>query len=180
MRAAGRRDPDERTQEFRVACDQRGRQAAIAAQQRRPVGVGQHGFEQFGALDQSGFQLPPLARLDDQRYVTERPRPLDSGRILVDAIKNSGAAQITVGGGETAIDLLGAERRQHAEKGPPVRAHAAVAVHHLVENAGQPAVVCDELFETGGLVFDDRVEIGCHVGCFKSRTADPTSLDIPA
>ena len=49
--------------------------------------------------------------------MAERPRPLDAGRILVDAIEHAGAAQIAVGGGEAAIDLFAAERGQHARNG---------------------------------------------------------------
>ena len=140
MRAAGRRDADQRTQKFRIAGDQRGGQAAIATEPRRAVGVGEDGFEKLGALDEPGFQIFPFGRLDDQRHMAERPRPLDAGGILIDAIENAGAAQIAVGGGEAAIDLVGAERRQHGEERLPVRAHAAVAIHHLVENAGQRPV----------------------------------------
>ena len=36
MRAARRRDADQRPQEFRIAGDQRGRQAAVADEVRRP------------------------------------------------------------------------------------------------------------------------------------------------
>ena len=46
MRAARRRDADQRPQEFRIAGDQRGRQAAVADERAGTVGVGQHGFEQ--------------------------------------------------------------------------------------------------------------------------------------
>ena len=65
MRAAGRRDADQRPQEFRIAGDQGRRQPAVARQRAGPVGIRQHRFEQFGALDQAGFQLPPFAGFDD-------------------------------------------------------------------------------------------------------------------
>ena len=56
MRAAGRRDADQRPQEFRVAGDQCGRQAAVAIEPRRAVSIGQDGFEQLGALDEPRLQ----------------------------------------------------------------------------------------------------------------------------
>ena len=49
-----------RTQEFRIAGDQRGRQTAVAAEQRRTIGISEHRFEKFGALDQTGFKLLPF------------------------------------------------------------------------------------------------------------------------
>ena len=53
MRAARRRDADQRTQKFRIAGDQCGGQTAVAAEQCRAVGIGQHGFEKLGALDEA-------------------------------------------------------------------------------------------------------------------------------
>ncbi len=149
MRAARRLDADQRPQEFRIAGDQSGRQPAVARQRSRTVGIRQHGFEQFGALDKAGLQLPPFAGLDDERDMAERPRPLDTGRIFIDAIEHAGIAQITIGGGEAAIDLVAAQSRQHSEERLPVRAHAPVAVHHLIENAMQRPVAGNERLERG-------------------------------
>ena len=130
------------------------------AEQRRTIGIGEHRFEKFGALDQTGFKVLPFSGLDDERHMAERPWALDAGGILVDAIENAGTAQITVGGGEAAIDLLGAERRQHCQEGLPVRAHAPVAVHHFIENAGKRPIRRDELREACGVCFDKRVALG--------------------
>ena len=94
--------------------------------------------------------------------MTERPRPLDAGCVFVDAIEHAGAAQVAIGGGEAAIDFLGAEPGQHAEKRPPVCAHAAAAIHHLVENAGKRPVGGDKCFEAYGVAFGDRLERGGH------------------
>ena len=57
MRAAGRRDADQRAQEFRIAGNERRRQTAVANQLRRAIGIGEYGLEQFGALDEAGFEL---------------------------------------------------------------------------------------------------------------------------
>ena len=159
MRAAGRRNADQRPQKFRIAADQRRRQAPLAGQRRRPVGIHQHGFEQLGALDQAFLQLRPLAGLDDERHVAERPRPLDARRILVDAIEHAGIAQVSIRGGETAVDLLAAEASEHRQQRLPVRAHPAVAVHHLVENAGQPPIAGNELLQRGLLLIGCGVEL---------------------
>ena len=100
--------------------------------------------------------------------MTERPRPLDAGGVFVDAIEDAGTAQVTIGGGEAAIDLIGAEGREPAEKRPPVRAHAAVAVHHLVKNARQRPIAGNELFEACAFAIDNGVEVGCHIRYFRS------------
>ena len=67
MRATGRLDADQRAEEFRIAGDQSGRQAAVARQRAGAVGILKHGFEQIGALCQSRLQPPPFAGFDDQR-----------------------------------------------------------------------------------------------------------------
>ena len=46
-----------------------------------------------------------------------------------------------VGRGEAPVDLVGPERRKHRQERPPVLAHAAVVIHHLVEVARKYAVV---------------------------------------
>ena len=115
MRAAGRRNADQRTQKFRIAADQGRRQTPLAGQRRRPVGIRQHRFEQLGALDEAFLQLRPFAGLDDERHMAERPRPLDARRILVDAIEHAGIAQVPIGGGEAAVDLFAAEASEHRQ-----------------------------------------------------------------
>ncbi len=62
MRAARRRDADQRPQEFRIAGDQRGGQAALGHQPGGPVDVGEHGLEQLGALDEAGLEPLPFGR----------------------------------------------------------------------------------------------------------------------
>jgi hypothetical protein len=89
--------------------------------------------------------------------MAERPWPLDAGRVFVDAIENAGATQVAVGGGEPAVDLLGAERGQHAEKRPPVCAHMATVIHHLIENAGKRPVGGDQCVEACGVAFGGRL-----------------------
>ena len=62
MRAAGRLDADQRPQEFRIAGNQRRGQAAVARQRARPVGIRQHRFEQFGALQQGRLPVAAIRR----------------------------------------------------------------------------------------------------------------------
>ena len=40
--------------------------------------------------------------------MAQRPRPFDARGILIDAVEDAGIAQIAIGGGEPAIDLLAA------------------------------------------------------------------------
>jgi hypothetical protein len=157
---AGRRHADQRPQEFRIAGDDRGRQPALVHEVRRPVGVGQHRFEQFGALDQTGFERLPFRGVDQQRYMAQRPRPLGAGRILVHAIEHAGIVQVAIGGCEAPVDLLRPQRREHGEERPPMGAHAAVVVHHLVEDAGQRPIAGQERRDV--VLLGSAVAPGCH------------------
>ena len=60
VRAARRRNADQRPQIFRIAGDQGGRQAALAGERCRAVAIRQHGFQQFGALGEPGLKLLPF------------------------------------------------------------------------------------------------------------------------
>jgi len=106
MRAAGRRDPDQRPQELRVARNNDRRQSALAREIGRTIGIGEHRLEQFRALDESGLERLPLRSVDQERHVAQRPRPLGPRRVLVDAIEDAGIAQMPIGGAEAPADLV--------------------------------------------------------------------------
>jgi hypothetical protein len=76
MRAACRRDPDQRPQEFRIARNNDRRQSALAHEIGRAIGIGKHRLEQFRALDESSLERLPLRPVDQERHVAQRPRPL--------------------------------------------------------------------------------------------------------
>ncbi len=141
MRAARRRDTDHGAQEFRIAGDRGSRQAAVTHQGGGAVEVGEDRLHQLGALHQAGAQLGPFLGIDDQRNMAHQPRAHRAGRVLVDAVEHTGVAQVPVGGGEAAIDLLRPHGRERLEERPPVRTHLALMVHHLVEIARQRTVV---------------------------------------
>ena len=63
MRAAGWRHANQRPQEFRITGNQRRGEAAIAAQERRAVGIGQYRFEQRRALNEPRFQLAAIRQV---------------------------------------------------------------------------------------------------------------------
>jgi hypothetical protein len=142
--APPRRRADQRPQKFRIAGDDRGRQPALAHQPRWPIGIGQHRFEHLGALDQSGFERLPLGSGDEQRHVAERPRPLGASRVLIDAIEHPGIVQVAISCRETPRDLASPQRCKRGQKRLPMGAHAALAVHHLVECTGQRPVACQQ------------------------------------
>ena len=50
------------------------------------------------------------------------------------------ARTMAIGGGETCAELLRPQRREHRQQRLPMGPHAAVAVHHLVENARQRSI----------------------------------------
>ena len=59
----------------------------------------------------------------------------------------AGIAQITVGDGKAAVDLIGAETGEALEEGTPVAAHRAGAIHHLVVNARKWTIVLQQARE---------------------------------
>ena len=121
MRAAGRRHVGERPHEVRTAGDECRRQPPVADQRGRPVDVGEHRLDEGRALDQPGLQCLPLAGLDHQRHMGERPRPVGALLVLVDAIEDAGFAQIAVARREPARQLLASEAGEPGEELEPVR-----------------------------------------------------------
>lgn len=111
--AGSRCDADKRSQEFRVAGNDGGRQPALAHEIGRAIGIGEHRLEQFGALDESGFERLPFRSLDQERHVAQRPRPFGPGRVLVDAVERAGLVQVAIGGGETPAQLLRTQSCEH-------------------------------------------------------------------
>ena len=140
MHATRRRNANERPQELRIAGDDGGGQPALTHEPRRAVGIRQHRLQQLGALDQSGLEHLPFRRVDQERDVAQRPGPLGPGGFLIDAIEHAGIVHMAIGGGETCAELLRPQRREHRQQRLPMGPHAAVAVHHLVENARQRSI----------------------------------------
>ena len=62
MRTARRLDADQRAKKFRIAGDDRGRQAPLAHEIGRSIDVREDRFEQFGALDEPGLERLPFRR----------------------------------------------------------------------------------------------------------------------
>jgi hypothetical protein len=141
MRAAGRQDARNRTNELGIAGDQGGRNPPPPHQLGRTIGVRQHGLQEARALDEPGPELFPVVGFDDQWHMAGRPRPLDSRRVFVDAVEHAGIAQVPVGDREAAVDLLRAKTGKAVEKRTPVRPHRAIRFHHLVVNAGKRTIV---------------------------------------
>jgi hypothetical protein len=162
MRAARRRHADQRPQEFRIAGDHGGGQPAFADEPRRSVDIGQHRFEQLGALHQAGLERLPFGRFDQQRHMAERPRPVSAGRILVHAVENTGIAQMAIGGAESPADLFRAQTGKHGQQRVPMRAHPTIAVHHLVERAGERLIARQQLLDLIGFLLRGAVERGGH------------------
>ena len=140
MRAARRRHTDQRPQKFGIAGDQHGGQQAVAHDRARPIGVLEHQLEQLRALDEPALELGPFGRIDDERQMAERPRPLGAGRIPVDAVEHAGIVQVAVRNSEASIDLIAAERLQHRQERPPMGTDLAVPIDHLIEDAGKRPV----------------------------------------
>ena len=158
MRATLRRDAGERAQEFRITRDDRGGYTAVAHQRAVPIGIAENRLQEAGALDQSLAQQAPFGGVEDHRHVAQGPRPLGVGRILVDTIEDARVAQVAVGGGEAAGDLVAAEAGQRTHHGPPVGPQPAFGIDHLVMNARQRAVAGEQ--RRDGVVLIVRHHIG--------------------
>jgi hypothetical protein len=102
VRAAGRRHVDERPHEVRAAGHERAGQAPLADELGRPVNVGQHRLDEARPPDQRGLQPLPLAGLDDERNVGQRPCPVGTLGVFIDAVEHAGFAQVTVACGKPA------------------------------------------------------------------------------
>lgn len=98
MVAALRQGADQRAQEARGAGNQRGGDMALANQPLRAVKIGQHAFQQIGALNKPAFQGLPFVSADHQREVAQRPGTFHAAIIAIDAVGDAIVAQIAVGG----------------------------------------------------------------------------------
>ena len=133
--------PTSRPKKFRVAGDDGGRQAPLAHEVGGSIDIGEDRFQQLGTLDQSGLELLPFRRIDQQRHMTERPGPHRPRGIFIDPIKHAGVAKVPVGRRKPPVHFFRSECREHPEERAPMFAHPAVMIHHLVEIARKDAVV---------------------------------------
>ena len=138
---ARRLHADHRPQKFRAGGDQARRQQPVGDQAVFPIDVGDDRLEQLGALDQAGGDRLPFALVDQQRHMRQRPGALGGAGLVVDAVVDAGIAQILVGAGEAARQLLGAQRIERVDERLPDRAQCAAGVDHLVGDAVERAVV---------------------------------------
>jgi hypothetical protein len=68
--------------------------------------------------------------------------------------------QVTIGGREAPVDLLRPQRGKRGEERLPMGAHAAVAVHHLVEGSGQRTIAGQERLDV--VLLGSAIALGCH------------------
>jgi len=108
-----------------------GRNHTVGEQRLRAVQVGQQRLQQRRALCDAGFQRGEFAGGQHQRQWVATP-----GDLALRPRQHAGHALILEG----AIQAAGAlaqhalpHAAQDAEQGPPMRAHAAPAIDHLVE-----------------------------------------------
>ncbi len=137
---AGRLHADQRSQELRAGGDQARRQQAVGDQAVFAVDVGDDRLEQFGALHQPGGDRLPFALIDQQRYMSKRPGALGGTNLVVDAVIDAGIAQILIGAGKAARQLLRPQCVERIDQRFPDGAHGAFGVDHLVGDAAERAV----------------------------------------
>ena len=136
---ARRRDAAHRGDEVGRSGQRGGGQHALGDQAALAIDVGEHAFEQFGALGDAVRDLAPFGFGNHQRHAAERPHPL--GRLALHAIGHAAIADAPVGGGEALRDLAGFERRERLQQPLPMRAARAVGADELVGNPRKRRVV---------------------------------------
>ena len=125
--AAGRLDAPAGPQEAGVGKYQLGREHILAQQALRPIEIGQDGVEQRGALDDGGFDVFPLGRIDHERNRIERPGAIGAFRIAIDVVGDAvvvdQAAALRASG---ELRPLMAHRGRAIPTAPPMRAKLCV------------------------------------------------------
>ncbi len=95
--------------------------------------------------------------------MAERPWPHGAGGVFIDPVEHARIAKMTVGRRKSPVDLVRPKRREHLQERPPVLAHPAVMIHHLVEVARQRLIARQERFETA-VSSRGAVEMASHAG----------------
>src|SRR6266702_2125404 len=99
--------------------------------------------------------LPAIGLVNDQRQMAKRPQPV--GGLAGRAVGDAGFAQMTVGGGESPLDIDGRKGCKGVEEPGPDRARRAALADIFVGNSGQPRVIARPLRHPAlartGLVF---------------------------
>ena len=140
--AARRRHAVQGMQKIGGARDRRGRKIAGRDQRAGAIDIGEDPLHQLGALLDPLRDLAPLIGLDKERQMRQGPGAL--ARVAIAAVGDAGLADMTVGRGEAAPDVVGAEIRHRIQVAQPIVARAAVLADELVGDAGERLVIGDQ------------------------------------
>jgi hypothetical protein len=142
----------QRTQPSRIVGNQRGGQVTVSNQVCVTIKVGDHPFQQIGALDQTGGKHIPLGLFDKNRHMAQRPVTL-ARRFVVEITEiNPGIAQVLVSAQKTGRDFIVARFGQPRHQLLPQRADRAALVQHFIPGArrrpvcGQQGIEAVEAF----------------------------------
>ena len=103
-----------------------------AQQLLRPVQIRQNGVQQFGALLDGGGYRSPFRRSQNQGKRIDRPGPHRVLRIAVDVVGRAVFVDQPLAFLPAPCESGFTHRFQRFDQRPPVRAHVAFGVHHLV------------------------------------------------
>ena len=159
----------------RVGEQQLSRQDTAGQRDARAIKVGQHGVEQPGALQQTGFQRVPIRRGDHQRQRVEAPRPRLRRAVPV---RDDVAVSIDLDVRDAVVvDRTAYHRPQLVEPATaafadalgqllPGRADIACGVDEFVVPGARAATQVEErLLSPGGAVPGQQiVDVGCALG----------------
>ena len=157
--AARHADVVARPQKIRLPEHQRRGQPARTNEFLLAVAIRQDAIEQRRALDQPGFERPPLPGRDQKRQRVKFPGPLHSARVAINVVGDPLLAHEPLAGVPAAQAFRRAELFQRAHQFRKVRTQRAVRAQQLVVGWTARTIVAQQI--CGRLVFQGS---GCSFG----------------
>src|SRR2546425_435232 len=123
------------TKKIRLREHERGRQPAGADEFLGAVTIGQDTIDERGALDERGFERPPLFRSEDKRYRVNLPGPLQAAGVTINVVGDALLVDETARGLGAALEFGGAKFVEVAQERAVVGAALTVVAVQLIKGA---------------------------------------------
>ena len=135
-----RLDANKRTQPLLAHADQRRRKVSLCNQPVLAIEVSDDALQQLGALHEAFRDPVPLALMDDDGNVAERPVTLGRFRRTVLPEEHTRIAKILVTAVKAACDLGRLQPQEVIDEVAPDRAHGSRLVNKFIRNTGKRLV----------------------------------------
>ena len=159
------RSADHRPQKLGTGSDKLRRQQSRTDEPIGAVNVGDDALKEIGALDQTRCDRAPLAFLDHQRHMRQRPLARVRPTLVVGAVVDAGIAQIVIGAGELDVDFAAGHSAQPRNQRLPCRPDPAIRPDHLVDRAWPRTIIREQ---AGAASFGNRRRV-FHGARFRPR-----------